>query len=69
MKNANSVYSNACGSRERATINLAERPWLVLAVALADGEAHPRMLLGVDSQGDPALDFYEHDGKLLRELP
>jgi len=39
------------------------------ALRLFDDTARPRTLLGVDSQGEPALDFYERDGKLLRELP
>jgi hypothetical protein len=29
----------------------------------------PRALLGVDSDGDPALDLYDSTGKLMRELP
>jgi hypothetical protein len=36
---------------------------------MLDDSAKPRMLLGVDNQGNSALDFYEHDGKLLHELP
>lgn len=39
------------------------------ALRLYDDTARPRTLLGVDSQGYSAMDFYEHDGKLLRELP
>jgi hypothetical protein len=41
----------------------------VPAVRLFDDAGHPRALLGVDTQGEAALDFYEANGKLLRELP
>jgi hypothetical protein len=39
------------------------------ALRLFDSRHHPRVLLGVDPEGEPALDFYAQDGKLLRELP
>lgn len=41
----------------------------VPTLRLYDDSARPRILLGVDRQANSALDFYEHDGKLLRELP
>jgi hypothetical protein len=39
------------------------------ALRLFDSQRHPRALLGVDPQGEAALDFYSQEGKLLRELP
>jgi hypothetical protein len=41
----------------------------VPALRLYDAGARPRMLAGVDSQGYSALNFYDAEGKLLRELP
>jgi hypothetical protein len=39
------------------------------ALRLFDSQHHPRALLGVDPEGEAALDFYSQEGKLLRELP
>jgi hypothetical protein len=39
------------------------------AIRLFDSQRRPRALLGVDPQGEAALDFYSEEGKLLRELP
>jgi hypothetical protein len=39
------------------------------ALRLFDSQHRPRALLGVDPEGEAALDFYAQDGKLLRELP
>jgi hypothetical protein len=39
------------------------------AIRLFDDAARPRMLLGIDGAGEPALDFYDGEGKLMRELP
>jgi hypothetical protein len=39
------------------------------ALRLFDSRRRPRALFGVDPEGEPALDFYSQDGKLLRELP
>ena len=39
------------------------------ALRLFDAQAHPRTLLGVDPDGESALDFYTEQGRLLRELP
>jgi hypothetical protein len=39
------------------------------ALRLFDSQDRPRVLLGVDPEGEAALDFYSEDGKLLRELP
>jgi len=39
------------------------------AIRLFDTHNRPRALLGVDPEGEAALDFYSEDGKLLRELP
>lgn len=41
----------------------------VTALRIRDASMTPRTLLGVDMSGEPALDFYGRDGKLLRELP
>jgi hypothetical protein len=41
----------------------------VTALRISDARMMPRTLLGVDMSGEPALDFYGRDGKLLRELP
>jgi hypothetical protein len=41
----------------------------VPAVRLFDAQNRLRALFGVDPGGEPALDFYSQDGKLLRELP
>ena len=38
-------------------------------VRLMDSGSHSRELLGVDGEGEPALDFYAQDGTVLRELP
>jgi hypothetical protein len=47
------------------TINIDGIP----ALRLLDAQAHPRALFGVDPDGEPALDFYTQEGRLLRELP
>ena len=39
------------------------------ALRLFDSQHRPRVLLGVDPEGEAALDFYSEEGKLLRELP
>ena len=39
------------------------------ALRLLDSRSRPRALFGVDPEGEPALDFYSQEGKLLRELP
>jgi hypothetical protein len=39
------------------------------AIRLFDSHHRPRTLLGVDPEGEAALDFYSEEGKLLRELP
>lgn len=39
------------------------------ALRLFDSQRHLRALLGVDPEGEAALDFYSQEGKLLRELP
>lgn len=39
------------------------------AIRLFDSHNRPRALLGVDPEGEAALDFYSEEGKLLRELP
>src|SRR5438132_8929962 len=39
------------------------------AIRLLDSRHRPRALLGVDPEGEAALDFYSEEGKLLRELP
>jgi hypothetical protein len=39
------------------------------AVRLYGSQHRPRALLGVDPEGEAALDFYSQEGKLLRELP
>ncbi len=39
------------------------------AIRLFDSRHRPRALLGVDPEGEAALDFYSEEGKLLRELP
>ncbi len=39
------------------------------ALRLFDSQGHPRALLGVDPDGEAALDFYSQQAKLLRELP
>ncbi len=41
----------------------------VPALRLYDDTAGQRILVGLDLQGDSAIDFYDHEGKLLRELP
>ena len=41
----------------------------VPALRLFDSQQRPRVLLGVDPEGEAALDFYSEEGKLLRELP
>jgi hypothetical protein len=52
-------------TRISMTINSDEIP----ALRLFDARAHPRALIGVDPEGESALDFYSQQGKLLRELP
>lgn len=39
------------------------------ALRLFDSRHRPRVLLGVDPEGEAALDFYSEEGRLLRELP
>jgi hypothetical protein len=39
------------------------------AVRLMDSGNRMRGLLGIDTEGDAGLDFYAHDGTVLRELP
>jgi hypothetical protein len=41
----------------------------ILALRMFDSKAQLRTLFGVDSGGEPALDFYTAEGRLLRELP
>lgn len=38
-------------------------------VRLLDSHSQPRELLGVDGEDEPGLNFYERDGRLMRELP
>ena len=52
-------------TRISLTINSDEIP----ALRLFDAQTRPRALMGVDPQGESALDFYSQQGKLLRELP
>ncbi len=51
--------------RARLSVNTEGVP----ALRLFDAGARPRMLAGVDSQGYSALNFYDAEGKILRELP
>lgn len=39
------------------------------ALRMFDAQHHQRALLGVDPEGEAALDFYSQEDKLLRELP
>jgi len=39
------------------------------ALRVFDSQRRPRALLGVDPEGEAALDFYSQEGKILRELP
>jgi hypothetical protein len=50
-------------------ISLAITNDQIPAIRLFDSHRHPRALLGVDPDGEAALDFYSEEGKLLRELP
>jgi hypothetical protein len=52
---------------ERALLSVGDDE--IPALRLFDDTATARVLLGVDMQGDSAVDFYDHDGKVLRELP
>ena len=51
--------------RITATINAED----IATFRLFDSQARMRALFGVDNSGEPALDFYTGDGRLLRELP
>ena len=59
------VFDPAGALRISLMINSDQIP----ALRLFDSQRHPRALLGVDPNGEAALDFYSQEGKLLRELP
>jgi hypothetical protein len=59
------LFDTAGTLRLSLTVNIDQIP----AVRLFDSQHHPRALLGVDPEGEAALDFYSQEGKLLRELP
>jgi hypothetical protein len=41
----------------------------VPTVRLMDKREVPRAILGVDTDGEPGLNFYSNDGRLMRQLP
>jgi hypothetical protein len=59
------VFDPAGVLRISLTLNVDQIPTL----RLFDAQRRPRALLGVDPDGEAALDFYSEEGKLLRELP
>jgi hypothetical protein len=59
------VFDPAGVLRISLTLNVDQIPTL----RLFDAQHRPRALLGVDPDGEAALDFYSEEGKLLRELP
>jgi hypothetical protein len=59
------LFDTTGALRLALTINIDQIP----AVKLFDAQHHPRALMGVDPDGEAALDFYSQEGKLLRELP
>ncbi len=56
-------------SSGRLRISMLINGYQIPAVRLFDAQRRPRALLGVDPEGEAALDFYSEEGKLLRELP
>jgi hypothetical protein len=50
-------------------ISLLINGYQIPAVRLFDAQHRPRALLGVDPDGEGALDFYPEEGRILRELP
>ena len=71
------IAVDSIGTPSVRLYDLADKLRLALEVAsdgiptvrLLDSHSRPRALLGVDGDGEPGLNFYEADGKLMRELP
>ncbi len=59
------VFDPAGVLRISLTINADQVPTL----RLFDSQRRPRALIGIDPNGEAAMDFYSQEGKLLRELP
>lgn len=57
------------GGEQTQRLFVGKTPGKSSAVILADAQGHPKIMMTVTPEGQPSLDFYGDDGKVLMHLP